>query len=80
MAFLSWRVDRGRGVARSRSFLYTLRARWYQSRKRRTVFEPLLDSIVEDYRAGNKNILRLANRAISRFEMLPCEVPWYEIA
>ncbi len=37
------------------------------------IFEPLLDSIVEDYRAGNKNKLRLANGAISRFAMLSYE-------
>lgn len=30
--------------------------------------EALFDSIVEDYRAGNRNKLRLANRAIARIE------------
>jgi hypothetical protein len=30
---------------------------------------PLFDSIVRDFRAGNRNRLRLANRAIARFEM-----------
>jgi hypothetical protein len=30
--------------------------------------QPLFDSIVEDYRAGNRNRLRLANRAIARIE------------
>jgi len=34
------------------------------------IYQPLLDSIVEDYRAGQKNKLRLANRAIARFEKL----------
>jgi hypothetical protein len=29
---------------------------------------PLLDSIVRDFRAGHQNKLRLANRAIARFE------------
>jgi len=29
---------------------------------------PLFDSIVRDFRAGNINKLRLANRAIARFE------------
>jgi hypothetical protein len=30
--------------------------------------QPLFDSIVEDFRSGNRNRLRLANRAIVRFE------------
>jgi hypothetical protein len=30
--------------------------------------QPLLDPIVEDFRAGNRNKLRLANRAIARIE------------
>jgi hypothetical protein len=29
---------------------------------------PLFDSIVSDFRAGHRNKLRLANRAIARFE------------
>jgi hypothetical protein len=32
------------------------------------IHQPLLDTIVEDYRAGNRNVLRLANRAIARIE------------
>jgi hypothetical protein len=32
------------------------------------IHQPLLDSIVEDFRAGKKNKLILANRAIARFE------------
>ena len=32
------------------------------------VYQPLLDSIVEDFRAGKKSKLVLANRAIARFE------------
>jgi hypothetical protein len=32
------------------------------------VHPPLFDSIVRDFRAGNMNKLRLANRAIARFE------------
>ena len=31
--------------------------------------QPLFDSIVEDFRDGNRNRLRLANRAIARFEI-----------
>jgi len=32
------------------------------------IHQPLLDSIVEDYRAGRRNKLILANRAIARIE------------
>jgi hypothetical protein len=32
------------------------------------VYEPIFDSIVEDFRAGSTNKLRLANRAIARIE------------
>ena len=32
------------------------------------IHKPLLDAIVQDFRAGNTNKLRLANRAIARFE------------
>lgn len=32
------------------------------------IHQPLLDSIVEDFRAGKKNKLILANRAIARIE------------
>ena len=32
------------------------------------VHQPLLDSILEDFRAGRTNKLLLANRAIARFE------------
>jgi hypothetical protein len=32
------------------------------------IHKPLLDSIIEDFRAGKKNKLILANRAIARFE------------
>jgi hypothetical protein len=31
-------------------------------------YEPIFDSIVDDFRAGNTNKLRLANRAIARIE------------
>jgi hypothetical protein len=34
--------------------------------------QPLLDSIVEDFRAGKKSKLVLANRAIARFESTTC--------
>jgi hypothetical protein len=34
--------------------------------------QPLLDSIVEDFRAGKKSKLVLANRAIARFESIAC--------
>jgi hypothetical protein len=32
------------------------------------IHQPLLDAIVKDFRAGNRNKLRLANRAVARFE------------
>ena len=32
------------------------------------IYQPLFDSIVLDFRAGNQNALRLANRAIARIE------------
>jgi hypothetical protein len=32
------------------------------------IHKPLLDAIVQDFRAGNTNKLRPANRAIARFE------------
>jgi hypothetical protein len=32
------------------------------------IYQPLLDAIVEDFRGGTHNKLRLANRAISQFE------------
>jgi hypothetical protein len=32
------------------------------------VYEPIFDSIIEDFRAGSTNKLRLANRAIARVE------------
>jgi hypothetical protein len=32
------------------------------------IHQPLLDSIIEDYRAGKSNKLILANRAIARME------------
>ena len=32
------------------------------------IHHPLLDAIVQDFRAGNTNKLRLANRAIAQFE------------
>jgi hypothetical protein len=34
------------------------------------VHQPLLDSIVDDFRSGKTNRLILANRAITRFEKL----------
>jgi hypothetical protein len=34
--------------------------------------QALLDSIVEDFRAGKKSKLVLANRAIARFESTTC--------
>jgi hypothetical protein len=38
------------------------------------IHQPLFDLIVKDYRAGNRNILRLANRAIARFEKFSNEL------
>ena len=35
------------------------------------IHQPLFDSIVRDFRAGNRNKLRLANRAIARFKKSP---------
>ena len=32
------------------------------------IHEPLFDSIMRDFRSGTRNKLRLANRAITRFE------------
>ena len=32
------------------------------------IYQPLFDSIVSDFRAGSRNKLRLANRAIARIE------------
>ena len=32
------------------------------------IYQPLFDCIVSDFRAGNRNKLRLANRAIARIE------------
>ena len=34
------------------------------------IHQPLLDSIVDDFRSGNTNRLTLANRAIARFEKI----------
>jgi hypothetical protein len=34
------------------------------------IHQPLLDSIVEDFRSGKTNRLILANRAIARFEKI----------
>jgi hypothetical protein len=34
------------------------------------IHQPLLDSIVDDFRSGNTNRLILANRAITRFEKI----------
>lgn len=42
--------------------------------------QPLLDIIVEDYRAGKRNKLILADRAISRFEKLADRTRPYEVA
>jgi hypothetical protein len=51
---------------------YLIAANYFKRTERIPVetefFQPLFHSIVEDYRAGNKNKLRLANRAIARFE------------
>jgi hypothetical protein len=42
------------------------------------IHQPLLDSIVEDFRAGKKNKLILANRAIARIEKADASelIPW----
>jgi hypothetical protein len=36
------------------------------------IYQPLFDSIVSDFRAGSRNKLRLANRAIARIEKANC--------
>jgi uncharacterized membrane protein (Fun14 family) len=38
------------------------------------VYEPIFNSIVDDFRAGNTNKLRLANRAIARIEAAGAEL------
>jgi hypothetical protein len=42
------------------------------------IHQPLLDSIVEDFRAGKTSKLVLANRAIVRFEKIGNVLEWVD--
>jgi hypothetical protein len=42
------------------------------------IHQPLLDSIVEDFRAGKTSKLVLANRAIVRFEKINNVLEWID--
>ena len=42
------------------------------------IHQPLLDSIVEDFRAGKTSKLVLANRAIVRFEKIGNVLEWID--